>query len=100
VSCRTGAGLDRLRERIVAVLGFGAAGATADLVAINARHRDCLARAREAMLRAAAMLRERVAPEFIAVELREAMERVGAVAGQIDTEEILDGIFSRFCIGK
>lgn len=99
-SCLTGAGIDGLRERIVSLLGFGEGGAGADLVAINARHRDCLARAHEAMARAAGMLREGVAPEFIAVELREAMDRVGEVAGRVEVEEILDGIFSRFCIGK
>ena len=82
------------------MLGFGTADAAGDLVAINARHRDCLARAHDALLRAAALLQAGDAPEFAAVELREAVDRIGAVAGRVDVEEILDGIFSRFCIGK
>ena len=42
----------------------------------------------------------RESPEFVAVELREALDQIGAIAGKVDVEEILDGIFSSFCIGK
>ena len=100
VSCLSGEGIESLREWIVAIFGLGAGETAGDMLAINARHRDCLERAREALERAATMLRAGAAPEFTAVELREAMDRVGAVAGRVDVEEILGGIFSRFCIGK
>ncbi|MDA0766402.1 MAG: hypothetical protein O3A92_06240 [Verrucomicrobia bacterium] len=38
--------------------------------------------------------------EFAALDLREAMDAVGEIAGQVDTEELLGEIFGRFCIGK
>ena len=40
------------------------------------------------------------APEIIAFELREALQAVGEVTGRVDVEEILDSVFSQFCIGK
>ena len=38
--------------------------------------------------------------EFIAEELRDAMNAIGDIVGRMDSEELLDVIFSRFCIGK
>jgi len=69
-------------------------------VAINARHRDRLMRADEALQRADASLAANAEPEITALDLREVMECLGEIAGKIDTEEILGSIFSRFCIGK
>jgi tRNA modification GTPase len=39
-------------------------------------------------------------PEILALELREALEQLGAMAGAVYTDDLLDRIFSRFCIGK
>jgi tRNA modification GTPase len=40
------------------------------------------------------------APEFAAVDLREALLAIGEVTGRVDVEEILGAVFSQFCIGK
>ena len=70
-------------------------------VAINARHRDCLRRALEALRsRASAALAENLAPELVAADLRETLHAVGEVIGHADMEEILDSLFATFCIGK
>jgi tRNA modification GTPase len=45
-------------------------------------------------------LEERTSPEFIAFEIRSALEALGEIVGETTTEEILSRIFEQFCIGK
>ena len=49
---------------------------------------------------AKAALQAGQAPEYIALDLREALQALGEVVGIVDVEEVLDVIFSSFCIGK
>ncbi len=69
-------------------------------VAINTRHRDCLRRALAACDEAGNALGKNLAPEFVAIDLRAALQAVGEVIGQADLEDILDALFATFCIGK
>ena len=99
ISCTTEEGIAGLEDAILAKVGEQKwEGASA--VAINARHRDCLRRARESCDRALAALAENLAPEFVAVDLRGALLAVGEVIGHADMEDILDALFATFCIGK
>lgn len=99
ISCTTENGLAGLEEKILSRVSEQRWDVPS-AVAINARHRDCLRRAREACLRASAALAENIPPEFIAVDLRDTLRAVGEVVGQADMEEILDSLFATFCIGK
>ncbi len=69
-------------------------------IAINTRHRDCLRHALEACDRAQTALGEGLSAEYVAVDLDEALRSVGEVIGVVDVEQILDSVFSQFCIGK
>ncbi|MEM1084574.1 MAG: tRNA uridine-5-carboxymethylaminomethyl(34) synthesis GTPase MnmE [Verrucomicrobiota bacterium] len=100
VSCLDGSGMDLLRARVRELADLGEADWGEHSVAINARHRDCLLRAGEALAKADAKLAAGAEPEITSLDLREAMEALGEIAGRIDTEEILGSIFSSFCIGK
>lgn len=100
VSSLDGRGLEALRGRIVELAELGEADWGEQSVAINARHRDCLGRARESLAAAARSLRAGEEAEITALSLREALDFLGEVAGRVDTEEILGSIFSQFCIGK
>jgi tRNA modification GTPase len=68
--------------------------------AVNARHNACLTRARKSLAAAVAELAAGTAPEFVALDLREALDAMNEIAGRTDTEDLLGVIFSRFCIGK
>ncbi|ALJ56449.1 tRNA modification GTPase MnmE [Candidatus Xiphinematobacter sp. Idaho Grape] len=96
VSCRTGAGVPQLISRIVEWAG-GLGHSSGQLVAINARHQSCLKRA-VASLKHASDLANGV--ELVAFELQTALSAIGEVTGAVDHEEILDSVFSNFCIGK
>ena len=69
-------------------------------IAINTRHRDCLRRALESCDRARKTLGDKLSGEYVAVDLDQALGAVGEVIGVVDVEQILDSVFSQFCIGK
>jgi len=94
-------GLDDLRKMVADHLGGNEGENTGGaLIAINARHQDCLRRAESSLAEARQMLSSGEEPEFVSLPLREALQAVGEIAGRIDTDEILGSIFSQFCIGK
>ncbi len=100
ISCLKGAGLTALEDAIIARITGGHAAHRDWSVAINARHQACLAKALEYSHAAHRTLTTGLSPEFIAEELRGALDAVGEVVGKADNEEILGKIFSTFCIGK
>jgi tRNA modification GTPase len=96
VSSSSGQGLDDLRARIAGRLRERAS--EADPTA--ARCGDALTRASGALGDAAAAVVEGLGDELLAIELRRALDDLGRVVGAVVTDDILDRIFSRFCIGK
>jgi len=100
VCCLTGAGVEELKDAIKGTVWAGAIRAEMLQVMINSRHEDALRRARAAAERALAALRDDAGLELAAVDLRAAANAVGEIVGKTTTEDLLDSIFSQFCIGK
>ena len=99
ISCLTGEGLPQLQKEILTrVRQQNLRPESA--IAINTRHRDCLRRALESCDLARTALGQGVSPEYVAVDLDKALRAVGEVIGVTDVEQILDSVFSQFCIGK
>lgn len=100
ISCRTGGGMENLENAITAMMMDRAMDDGQSLISINARHQDCLRRALQSMEDALPQLRAGEDLTLISIELRNAMDALGEIAGKIDSDDILGVIFSRFCIGK
>jgi tRNA modification GTPase len=100
VSAKTGAGLRQLVDRCVGILGSDTVDGAEMIGTSAARCRESLAICREALRRAANAAESDAGDELVAIELHEAMEHLGRVLGTVYTDDILDRIFSRFCIGK
>jgi tRNA modification GTPase len=100
MSCLSGAGIDALAEAIVARVSGGGTATRDWSLAINARHQACLEGARSFVEAARRAIADRVSPEFVAEELRAALDAVGEVVGKAESEDVLGKIFSTFCIGK
>ena len=99
ISCVTGDGLPQLQKEILARIGQQNLRPES-AVAINTRHRDCLRRALESCDRARSALGQGISQEYVAVDLDQGLRAVGEVIGVVDVEQILDSVFSQFCIGK
>jgi tRNA modification GTPase len=99
VSAARNEGLEELRVALASLLGAEGAGGHAGAVG-NARHAEALGRARDALARASAIAGRGAPGEIVALELRESLAAIGEVTGRSVGEDLLDRIFSRFCIGK
>jgi tRNA modification GTPase len=99
-SAATGAGLDDLRRAIARTLRERPSDG-GDLVASTAaRCRQAMTDTADALARAGRALRDDAPPELVAADLRGAVDGLGLVVGAVATEDMLDLIFRRFCIGK
>lgn len=92
VSCRTGEGLDELRRRIAYLMG----AREESPVVTNARHIERLAYARDVLSSALGVS----GPDLISEHLLSALAALSEITGREFSEELLDTIFSRFCVGK
>jgi tRNA modification GTPase len=99
VSAKTGEGLGELSAAIGTQLGASSPGGLASAVA-NPRHTDALGRARASLARAGEAAASGAPGEIVALELRESLAAIGEVTGRHASEELLERIFARFCIGK
>ena len=100
VSAKTGAGIEALEAALAErLLGPGLVPPEDALVA-SAREADCLRRCDAALERFAAAVDAGTPPEAAALDLRDAAAAIGELLGDIAHDELLDHIFSRFCIGK
>jgi tRNA modification GTPase len=73
---------------------------TSTLLVTSSRHRDGLQKAGENVSRAIQALDQGLTGDFLSIDLRAALRDLGSITGEITTEDLLDSIFSRFCIGK
>ena len=99
-SSHTGLGLDMLRAELRRLILTEPTGDCAVVAATAARCRECLRGAKESLDRARGLAASSGGEELIAVEIRTALVELGKVVGEVYTDDILDRIFSRFCIGK
>ena len=100
LSALTGEGLDALEETLIAQITGGKV-VTADAALVsNPRHQALIQRAIEHTRAAIEAQTAGLSPDLVSVDVREAVDALGEITGQTATEDLLDTIFSKFCIGK
>lgn len=100
-SSRTNRGLDELRQNIRVMLTSGTTGGPTSAVVTTAeRCRESVRLAAEALSRAEEIVADQVGDELVASEIRVALDELGKVVGAVYTDDLLDRVFSTFCIGK
>jgi tRNA modification GTPase len=100
VCCLSGQGIEALKDAIKNLIWSGEIKAEMLQVMINSRHQDALNRARAATMRTLGEFHADAMLELVAMDLRIAVNAVGEIVGKTTTEDLLDSIFSQFCIGK
>lgn len=73
---------------------------TSSLLVTSSRHRDALQKARKHLKSAIDGLNRGMTGDLLSIDLRAVLREFGTITGEITTEDLLDSIFSRFCIGK
>ncbi|MGW8221601.1 MAG: tRNA uridine-5-carboxymethylaminomethyl(34) synthesis GTPase MnmE [Syntrophobacteria bacterium] len=95
-----GDGMEELQDAVFLSILGGRLDTETSVVAPNLRHKLCLERSLEAVNRGLELLDDQSSLELIAFEVQEALAHLGEIVGLTTTEDLLDQIFSRFCIGK
>lgn len=101
ISARRGEGIEALCQALLATVDIGAVY-HGDTVVSNSRHYEALTAAQEALQRARAGMDEGLPTDLLSEEIREVIRHLGAITGRgaIAPDEVLQNIFSKFCIGK
>jgi tRNA modification GTPase len=71
-----------------------------DVIVTNIRHYEALTHALKAIHRVKDRLHNNISGDFLSQDIRECMHYLGEITGTISNDEILENIFSHFCIGK
>jgi tRNA modification GTPase len=100
VSSTRGDGLENLRDRIEGI-ACAARHVTSEMDSfVNDRQADALRRGIKALTLCESRLTDESTPELVAQELRAGLDAIGEITGKTATEDILERVFSTFCIGK
>lgn len=107
ISAKSGLGLEELKEKIVDLSLTGARiteravfSESEGAIITNLRHKIAVDHAIEALKRSSETLNQKQPLEIVAIEMREALDSLGEIIGEVATEDILNRVFSEFCIGK
>jgi len=100
ISAKTGQGIESLfgllKEKALGNSNYSEKSA----VVSNLRHYNCLKKAKESLLNAMESTNNKLSGEFISVDLRNAENNLAEIIGAVTSEDILNNIFAKFCIGK
>ncbi|HXV19041.1 MAG TPA: GTPase, partial [Candidatus Omnitrophota bacterium] len=100
VSCADHRGVDELETAIFGLMSRTMLSPSGTPFVSTVRQKECLERALQGVLNARDACDKGLSPELIAVDMRLAIDGLGALTGEVYTDDILEALFSRFCIGK
>jgi tRNA modification GTPase len=100
ISAKTGYGINNLLEELKEKSFGDSTYSEKSAIVSNVRHFDCLRKAKENLLKAKQSAEQSLSGEFVSVDLRNAESVLGEIIGEVTSEDILNNIFSKFCIGK
>jgi len=100
ISAKTGEGIEMVKSALRTQLLSGSFEAAESIMVTNVRHRDALRRAGGSLGQALESVQRGMAGELVSIDVRAAADALGEITGAITTDEILERIFSEFCIGK
>jgi tRNA modification GTPase len=99
-SMLTGQGLPALEETITDLVLAGKTLHSSSVLVTSVRHQEALRRANEHVRASYIPLRQGLPLDFLSIDLRAAYDTLGEITGETTSDDLLDRIFSEFCIGK
>ncbi len=99
ISAKNHTNIDALKNRLIELFDARTVNA-GETVVTNARHANALRNAHAALEKVQNGLDQQLPSDFLALDIRYALEELGQITGEVTNEDLLDNIFSKFCIGK
>jgi tRNA modification GTPase len=100
ISAKFGTGMEELKNIMINLSGYNSNKDTGGVMIANLRHKQALEKTQKNLQAAKEGIAGGMSPEFAAFELREALDNLDEITGKKINDEVLDKIFSSFCIGK
>jgi tRNA modification GTPase len=99
LSAKSGEGVEALKSALLNLINTGALRNNETIVT-NSRHYDALLKALEAIQQVRQGMEAGVSGDLLAVDIRQVLQHIGEITGEITTDDLLGNIFANFCIGK
>jgi len=99
ISAKEHKNIDQLKQKLLNLFDTRTLD-TSDTIVTNARHANSLKNAGEALDNVMKGLNENIASDLLALDIRYALDELGNITGQVTNEDLLENIFTKFCIGK
>jgi len=100
VSAKTGEAIERLKNQILTAINSKYENLGEELVITNLRQKNILLETIGLLMKAKISILKELGNEFAVVDIRDALNELGKITGETETDDILNNIFSNFCIGK
>ncbi len=101
ISAKNNIGISKMEDEIYSYIISGKVEDSSEtLVITNIRHRSALVKTKEAIENIFETINIGLPMDLIAIDLKEALDALSEVTGEISSEDVLDHIFSNFCVGK
>jgi tRNA modification GTPase len=100
ISVKTGKGIDLLFKKLKEKTVGNESYTEKTAIVTNLRHHNCLKKSRENLINARESILNKMSGEFISVDLRNAEMNLAEIIGEVTSDDILNNIFMKFCIGK
>jgi len=99
ISAKMNTGIERLREQLFMIAG-GNTILSENIVVTNARHNSALQEVERSLDEITKGIDSKISPDLLSPDIRRCLHYLGEITGEITNEDMLDYIFSKFCIGK
>ena len=100
LSAKFGNGLDELYEEILKLFQFNEISNNNELLITNERHKTQIRKAKENIEKAMETIKSLMPVDIISIHIKEALSDLGEITGENVSQNIIDEIFSKFCLGK
>ncbi len=99
ISAKKQLNINELKNKLLSLFDARTVSAT-DTIVTNARHASSLTNANLALVKVLEGLHNNIVPDLLALDIRYALNEIGLITGEVSNEDLLNNIFSKFCIGK
>ena len=100
MSTKTLAGIEELEETIEEMFNISELNMENEIVITNVRHKNLIHKAAEEIKNAIISIKNGLPIDMLSIDLQEALQNLGEITGESISEEVVKGIFAKFCVGK
>lgn len=100
ISIKNGEGLETLESKIESIFEFDKLNSENTIILTNSRHQALILKAKEGIINALNSAKNGLPLDMLSIDISEAIQKLGEITGETVSEEVISGIFAKFCLGK